>query len=378
VRALLVAAGLLVLTGVGSADAAKPTAYTLRKSGSGPITAVAQDNGVAAWFTSFTVQHPGCDLVHLAGPGKHDRTLPQAASTSMTCNWDLSEGQPQLAVAARLLTALWTLHENGPSPFDLVIGASFTGPEQQFDRFAHASDGTGKWLGGVAGAGQTLAYSWADVEYVNPTKCLSTGSPGACRKKIADGGIKIVTQTPGTPPTDTPLPDAQPALQLAASAGRIAYIPAAIFHGNRPAPSNNSPVSMVDDVSGNLVCRASVHGVPAAIALSPHLLAVLSQNGGGRTVGVHDTIAWYSPTDCSKRGSISINLRAALQIAANDRLIVYRIGRQLLSVAVANKHITKLAKTAHGPVGLSLARGRLVWAENHGDTGRLRALAVRS
>jgi hypothetical protein len=370
---------MLVLTGVGSAGAAKPTAVTLRKSASGPIAAVAQDsNGVAAWFTSFTVQHPGCDLVHVLTPGKHDRTVPQAASTSMTCNWDLSEGQPQIAVAAGLSTALWTLHENGPSPFDLVMGASFTGPEQQFDRFAHASDGTGKWLGGVAGAGQTIAYSWADVEYVNPTKCLSTGSPGACKKKIADGGIKIVTQTSGTPPTDTPLPNAQPALQLAASAGRIAYIPAAIFHGNRPSPSNNSPVSVVNGVSGNLVCQASVHGVPAAIALSPHVLAVLSQNGGGRTVGEHDTIAWYSPTDCSKRGSISIVFAASVEIAANDRLIVYRIGRQLLSVAVRGKHVTKLAKTAHGPIGLSLARGRLVWAENHGATGRLRALTIGS
>jgi hypothetical protein len=376
VRAFLVAAGLVVLIGAGSAGAAKPTAFTLRKSTSGPIAAVAQDNGVAAWFTSFTVQHPGCDLVHVLTPGKHDRILPQPVSTSMTCNWDLSEGQPQLAVAAKLSTALWSLHENGPSPFDLVMAAAFNGPEQQLDRFAHASDGTGKWLGGVAGAGQTLAYSWADVEYVNPTKCLSTGSPGACKKKIADGGIKIVAQTAGAPPVDTPLPGGQPALQLAASAGRIAYIPAAIFHGNRPSPSNNSPVSVVDAVTGNPVCRVDVHGVPAAVALSTHLLAVLSENGGGRTVGVHDTIAWYSPTDCSKRGSISINLSAALQIAANDRLIVYRIGRQLLGVAVANKHITKLAKTAHGPIGLSLARGRLVWGENHGDTGRLRALAV--
>jgi len=376
VRALLVAAGLLVLTGVGSAGAAKPTTHTLRKSPSGPIVAVAQDNGVAAWFTSFTLQHPGCDLVHVTTPGKHDQTLPQPASTSLTCNFILDEGQPQLAVAARMSAALWTRYEGGPAPNDLVMAAAFGGPEQQLDRFAHASDGTGKWLGGVAGAGQTLAYSWADVEYVNPTKCLSTGSPGACKKKIADGGIKIVTQTTGTPPTDTPLPGVQPALQLAASAGRIAFIPAAIFHGNRPSPSNNSPVSVVDAAGGNLICRAAVHGVPAAVALSPHVLAVLSENGGGRTVGVHDTIAWYSPTDCSKRGSISVSLQAALELAANDRLIVYRIGRQLLGVAVANKHIAKLAKTAHGPIGLSLSRGRLVWAENHGDTGRLRALAV--
>jgi hypothetical protein len=346
----------------------------MRKSANGPIAAVAQDNNVAAWLTSFTAQHPGCNLVHVTTPGKHDRTLPQPSASSTTCSWDLTEGIPQLAVAARMSTALWTLPENvPPAPLDYVMAASFGGPEVQLDKFAHASDATGKWLGGVAGAGQTLAYSWADVEYANPTKCLSTGM---CKKKVVDGGIKIVTRATDGTLTDTPLPGAQPALQLAASAGRIAYIPAMIVHPNRPTASNNSPVSVVDAVTGNLFCRAAVHGTPAAVALSSHVLAVLSENGGGRAVGVHDTIAWYSPTDCSKRGSISVNLRASLQIAANDRLIVYRIGRQLLSVAVGNRHITKLAKTAHGPIGLSLARGRLVWAENHGGTGRLRALTV--
>ena len=51
--------------------------------------------------------------------------------------------------------------------------ASIGGPEKQLTRLAHASDGTGDWLGGVAGAGRTLAYSWDDVEYVDPDACLS-------------------------------------------------------------------------------------------------------------------------------------------------------------------------------------------------------------
>jgi hypothetical protein len=36
----------------------------------------------------------------------------------------------------------------------------------------------------------------------------------------------------------------------------------------------------------------------------------------------------------------------------------------------------RLAQTALTTLGLSLARGRLLWAENHNRTGRLRALAV--
>jgi hypothetical protein len=33
-------------------------------------------------------------------------------------------------------------------------------------------------------------------------------------------------------------------------------------------------------------------------------------------------------------------------------------------------------QTALNPLGLSLAEGRLIWAENHNHGGRLRALAV--
>jgi hypothetical protein len=338
----------------------------LRKSRTGPIQAVAQDGNLAAWFTSST-QGP-CDLVHVLSPGKPDRSLPQPSSGSMTCRWNLEDGQPQLAIAARMATAIWTLHESGPAPFDWVLAASIGGPERQLGRFAHASDGTGKWLGGVAGAGRTLAYSWVDVEYVDPQACLSGGS---CLKKIADGGIRVVSHT-----TDTPLPDAAPALAIAASSGRIAYVPATTVKANHPSASNNSPVYVVDGGSGSPVSQASVRGVPVAIALSSQVLAVLSQSVSGKVRGSHDRISWFSPTDGTKLGSVSISLRAATQIAVSNRLVVYRIGRFLRGVATSNGRIRTLTQTAPDAVGCSLAHGRLVWAVNHGDTGRLRALAV--
>jgi hypothetical protein len=360
VRALLATAGLLVLA--GSAAAAKPTAHTLRKSANGPIVSAAQDNRFAAWLTYAPTR--GCDEVHVLSPGKRDRSLPQPAAGSMTCHWNLLDGQPQLAIAGRMSTALWTLHESGPSPSDFVIAASFGGPERQLKTLSHASDGTGKWLGGVAGAGKTLAYSWDDVEYVNPEKCLSDGM---CKQKIADGGIQIVTRT-----DDTPLPGAQPALQLAASAGRIAYIPATTVKAGRPSPNNNNPVYVADAVSGAVVSQPSVHGIPIAIALSSHVLAVLTT-----VAGAHDRISWFSAADGTKLGSATVPARTTPQIAASDRLIVYRVERQLRSVATSNGQIRKLVKAAPNSVGLSLARGRLIWAENHGDTtGRLRSLTV--
>ncbi|HET7450337.1 MAG TPA: hypothetical protein VFJ78_07040, partial [Gaiellaceae bacterium] len=92
-RALLATAGLLVLT--GSAAAGSPTTHTLRKSSTGPIEAVAQDGSSAAWFTYGGTK--GCDAIHVLSPGKEDQILPQPLPDSMTCLWDLTDGQSQLA-----------------------------------------------------------------------------------------------------------------------------------------------------------------------------------------------------------------------------------------------------------------------------------------
>jgi hypothetical protein len=359
VRALLATAGLLVLA--GSAAAARPTAHTLRRSTAGPIVAVAQDNGWAAWLT-YNTKGP-CNAVHVLSPGKKDRSLPQPASPTMTCTWVLTDGQPQLALASRVSTALWTLHEGGPSTSDFVMAASVGGPERKLVRLAHATDGTGTWLGGVAGGGKTLAYSWADVEYVDPSQCLSTG---ICKQKIADGGIDVVTRT-----DDSPLPGAKPALQIAAAGGRIAYIPATTVKSGRPSATTDNPVYLVDADSGDVEATESLHGIPIALALTSHVLAILTTQGTA-----HDRISWFSVTDGSKLGSVIISGRTSPQLAADDRLIVYRVGRLLRDVFINTGRVGKLGKTAWNAGVLSLSKGRLLWAENHGSAGRLRTLAV--
>jgi hypothetical protein len=357
VRAIVAAAGLLLLA--GSAIAGRPTAHTLRKSAGGPIEAIAENNGVAAWFT-FNSKTRACNAVHILSPGKRDRS----SSGTRTCTWDLTAGQSQLAVASRMSTALWTLHESGPQPLDYVLAAPYGGPERQVGSLHHASDGTGQWLGGVAGAGRTLAYSWDDVEYVDPSGCI--GGTGSCKQKIADGGIRLVTKN-GV----TPLPGAEPALQLAASSGRIAYIPATIVHGDRPAATTNASLPIVDATTGEVLGEPKVHGIPLAIALSSRVLAVLTT-----LAGPHDRISWFSATDGTKLGSVLVSVAATPQLAASDHLIVYHVGRLLRDVSTRTRHLGKLSQTGLNSVGLSLAHGRLIWAENHNGAGRLRALAV--
>jgi hypothetical protein len=357
VRFLAATAGLLVLA--GSAVAGRPTAHTLRKSPGGPIAAIAENNGVAAWLTAGT---KGCNLVHILSPGKHDRSLPQPSATSTTCHWSLKDVRPQLAVAARMSTALWTLHESASSPADRVMTASIGGPERQLIRLAHASDGTGDWLEGLAGAGRTLAYSWDNVQYVDPDACLSHGM---CRQKISDGGIRLVSRA-----DVTDLPGAEPALQLAAAAGRIAYVPATVVKAGRPTVSLNNTLRIVDAVTGDQLGQAFVKGIPVAIALSPNVLAVLTASGP------HDRISWFSATDGTKLGDAVVAANAAPQLAASDRLIVYRVGSVLRGISTRADHNGKLVKTGLNYVGLALAHGRLIWAQNHGNTGRLRALTV--
>jgi hypothetical protein len=283
----------------------------------------------------------------------------------MTCNWTLSDGQPQLALASKISTALWTLHESGPSTSDFVMAASPGGPERQLDRLAHATNGVGEWLGGVAGSGKTLAYSWDDVEYVNPSQCLSGGP---CKQKIANGGIDLVTRSDATP-----LPGAKPALQIAAAAGRIAYVPATTVKAGRPSANTNNPILLVDASSGDVEAQESLHGIPVALALTSRVLAVLTTQGAA-----HDRITWFSTSDGSKLGSVVISGHASSQLAADDQLIVYRVGRLLRDVFIRNGNVGNLVKTPWNAVGLALAKGRLLWAENHGgSSGRLRMLTVR-
>lgn len=359
-RALIATAGLLVLVGTAAA-ADTPTPRTLVRSGSGPIAGIAQDGATIAWL-SRSVQ--GCNTVRLRLPNRKEQALPTPSAGSMTCHWNLAEGQPLLALAAKSSTALWTLHENGSAPYDYVMSAQAGGAEHQVDRIGRASDGTGLWLGGVAGAGTTLAYSYADVEYVDPTGCLSGGS---CKKEIAGGGVKLVDTTGQV----TVLSGAGPALEIAASNGRIAYVAAAsVGKSGKPLASATAPIDVVNVTDGSAVAQVQPDGTPLAIALSHHLLTVLV------SAGKHDRVSWYELTDGKRMGTVSISASAAPQLAASDSYAVFRVGRTLRGVVLGNKHLLTLAKAAATPLDLSLQNRRLAWAENLGSGGRIRVLSV--
>jgi len=236
------------------------------------------------------------------------------------------------------------------------------GDEVQLDRVAHASDGTGWWLGAVAGAGRTLAYSVVDVEYVDKLGCLSGDS---CRRKIAGGEIRIVSN--GTAST---LANSGPALELAAANGRLAYVAATTVKGGRPSANGAGAIQVADARSGDSIANAEPRGTPVAIALASRILAVLSR--GDRT----NRIDWYDPATGDRLGGVTVARTACAQLAASNRLIVYRVGRVLHAIALPSGRVRKLARIAKASLGLSLEHTRVAWAENRSGDGVIRALRV--
>ncbi len=354
VRALIVTVGFLVIAGIASASPPQPTTIVHFP---GPVKALAQDGGRLAWLARNSKM---CNAVHLIDGGK-TYVLPQPSTSSMTCHWALSSGTVYLAIAADAAAALWTLHERGS---DFVMSARVGGKEVEVDRLAHP-DGKGWWLGAIAGGGSTLAYSSIDVEYVDPLGC---GSGGSCKRKIAGGRIELVTTG-----QKAPLPGSGPALALAVNNGRIAYFPATTVASNgSPASSPGAVVRVVDASNGTVVSQAKAVGVPVAIGLSPHVLAVLSHND-------HDVLrlVWYDPATGRKIGGIGVPADTVSQLAVNDQFIVYRFGRSLRALALATGHVRPLGQTALYSLGLSLDQGRLVWAENSHTAGLIRALTLR-
>ncbi|HEY2353644.1 MAG TPA: hypothetical protein VGH79_01930 [Gaiellaceae bacterium] len=351
-RALVVTVGFLAIAGIASAAAPQPTTLVRTPA---PVKALAQDGGLVAWLGGDSKK---CNEVHLNGNGS-TKILPQPPTSSMTCRWAISAGTARLAIAATADAALWTLHE---SRSDFVMTAQVGGKEIQVDRLAHG-DGTGWWLGGTTGGGSTLAYSAIDVEYVDPLAC---GSGGSCKKKIAGGGIHLVTAG-----QKAALSHAGPALGLSVSNGRIASIPATtVAKDGSPATSSGAPIRVRDVSNGALVSTAKPVGVPLAVSLSTHVLAVLSRN-------VHFLrLSWFDPATGKKLGGIGVPVQTTA-IAANDQSIVYRFGRTLRALVLATRHSHPLGKTATSYLGLSLDAGRLVWAENHSTYGLIRALTIK-
>jgi hypothetical protein len=365
VRTVLAALGIASVIG---SSGGVPKVQTLYRSGGGPIDAFAQDGSLLAWFAPSSSSR-FCNTVHVLSLANGTRvSLPRQGRNvhNVTCRWTLrSPALVQLALAGP--DVLWTLHEQSSMPYDYALGAAVTNPsERRFRELAHTSRGAGLWLGGIAGDGDTLVYAVTAVTYVDQVSCLAQLLPRACRLHVSGRGSGI-HRLAGR--KDTLVRGAGAAAAVAASGRRIAYLPAArVGTKGRPLPAAGGQVPVRDAVTGRLVSRVKLRGVPLALALSHDLLALLVR-------GSRETrIAWYDPADGRLLGAVAVPRATMAALSASDRFVVFRVGRSIRAVDVAARRVETLATAAATPIGLSIEGTRVAWAENLHGRGRIRAL----
>jgi len=335
---------------------------TIYRNASGPITAFTADGNLVAWFAPGTHR---CNAIHVLSLTGVEVTLPKPDTRNVTCRWSVGDGQVELAIDEKSGGALWTLPQHSQVDLDYVVGAEAAAPrERRFDQIAHTGAGAGLWLGGVAGSGSTLVYAVTTVAYVDQVACLSGGS---CQLAIVGGAIHRVVgrRSPVVRGTG-------PAVAVATAAGLVAYIPALdVGPKGIPLPSRTAAVHVRSASTGARVADVTPpDGLPLAIAMAPHVLALLVQ-GEEQT-----SIVWYDPTDGRLLGSVPVPRTTSTHLAVSDQLIVYRVGNELHAIDVAGHQQHVLLTTPVTPIGLCIDGNRILWAENVGGLGRIRSLVV--
>ena len=327
------------------------------------IAAFAQDGSYVAWLAPST---KGCNVVHvlaLANGGQIMLPDQSAGSRNVTCRWNVVP-PVRLALAAGADNVLWTLREPAPVPFDYVLGAGFTDPqERRFGEIAHGRNGTGLWFGGAAGDGTTLVYAVSSVAYADEVACLAGGS---CKLKLVGGGIhRIVGRT------DTLVAGTWATVAVAVSENRIADVQASeVADDGVPIASAALAVEVRDATTGKIVASVFPRGVPEAVALSPKVLATLERSALGLR------IAWYNPANGTLLGSVPVPKNTSPELSANNQLIVFRVGRSIRAAELSSHAVHTLTTAAATPIGLSVEGSRVAWAENVKGRGRIRALYI--
>jgi hypothetical protein len=366
-RVLLAAAVSLATAAVSAAGAAGPHPVNLVSLGSGTISAFAQDGPLIAWFTP---NGKGCNTVHVQSlaNGLHAELPRQAGARNVTCRWAVGLSPVTLAVARKTSDVLWTLHASSPLEFEYLVGAGAGDRrERRFQELAHTNRGAGLWFGGVTGNGTTLAYGVTSVDYEDEAGCLA--GTDSCDMKIAGGGVYRVV---GRQPPKL-IPGTSPAVAVAASDGRVAYIETgAITKAGRPVAGADATIEVVDAASGRVVSTIRPQGTPVAVALSAHVLATLEKTRLGLR------LAWYTPSSGSRTatGSVPVAVATSPALTASDQLVVFHVGRSIRAVEIGTGRVRSLVTAAAAPIGLSIEGSRLAWAENRKHGARIRAFYV--
>ena len=125
-------------------------------------------------------------------------------------------------------------------------------------------------------------------------------------------------------------------------------------------------VEVRNAATGAIETQFPIRGRVRALALSAATAAVLVEENGRRRIDRFDARTGRP------RGSIPV-VRSTTQIDVDGETLVYLSGSDIRVVSPSRRlHV----KTPVKPIGLSIERSRVAWAENVGGRGRIRAVFV--
>jgi hypothetical protein len=350
-------AGVLVASLLIAAEASAAVPRTIVRTAN-PISALAHDAGRIAFIAGkeFDVYQTYCMQVRTRKIG-----APRGISLRRTC----ADSYPTGLLVLGAGRAVWMEDVGGSVRTWSIYTAAVADRRLKWLTEFEQTGGAGDHPI-LAGDGRTLALAWAssDVPAGDETNCLDDDVP--CRFTVVGGGARRVVGG-----TTVRIPGVPPAAYFAASAGRIAVVPADRTIRSSPVPRavEGGPVQIRDAVTGTLVSSFAPTGTVRAVALSSRIAAVLVTEAGVRRIDRYDAV----------NGALlgkTIVPAATAELELAGRTVVFRAGKSIWILRGASG-IPKRLWTAHRvPFDLSIEDRRVIWAVNGNGRGSVSSLLL--
>lgn len=317
-----------------------------------PIIAFALDGTSYAWATG------SCPFVAIVrGSSREEFEAPRCGVDAGT-KLAVTRGQ-----------ALWSSVDGGPSYEVGMHSAALDDSEAtEVEQVLSLLGVEGDILTSLAGGAGVLAYSTVEVVEVSDD-CQIQKQP-MCEWAISDGSLRRVTN--GSP---VELAAAPPAALLAVARGLVAIAPAELSWTGLPAPPRaapDTPIEVRDVATGALVSTYTPAGRVLGMAMTKMRLALLIVDSNGRK-----RVEVASTRTGARLRSVKVSRSTASAIALAGHRVAYSVGRSVRVLDLNAKKSQTLARSRGLPIGISIRKRSVYWAENVGRGaqrhGRVRA-----
>ncbi len=345
---------VVLVAGLSSATAASaaPMPATVAVT-SKPIVSLAAGGGRVAYRTHFTDQSGGvCNSVHVLSLSGGSESVPSPCSHTDDHGHGLALGAHTLVFDSIEVEPLNATHDGA----DTTLWRVGPGGRKKLATESYEITCSGSGIGPFTyGAG--VAFTRTVMTEVDPAmECQlgSGGGPGVSRMTAATMRYVPVGST-----TATTIPGAPGAARIAARWPVLAIAPLRI-----PQPMRNHvapPTRGTNRLeSWNLRtktrrCTAGFTGAPSAVATNGTQIAAIVPTSSGAS------LVRLSPRNCSRLGVRTLDGHVQPELALGRHVAAWVSGRSVMTLNLANGHVSRVYRGMLVPHGLALANGRLVW-----------------